>query len=192
MACAGVTVFNPLRRSDARPGDLVAILGLGGLGHLGVQFASHMGFRTAAIARGGDKAGLAHELGADHYIDSSATDPARALQDLGGAKVVLATIPNGQAMSATVDGLGRHGELIVIGVTPDEVGATGGQLIAGMKRISGHASGTSMDVEYTLRFAEQTGVRPWIEETPLEQAQEAFDKMMSGAARFRMVLITGN
>jgi D-arabinose 1-dehydrogenase-like Zn-dependent alcohol dehydrogenase len=192
LACAGVTVYNALRRSDARPGDLVAILGLGGLGHLGVQFAAHMGFRTVAIARGGDKAGLAHELGADHYIDSSATNPATALKELGGAKVVLATIPNAQAMSATIDGLGRHGELIVIGVTPDEVGATGGQLITGMKRISGHASGTSMDVEYTLRFAEQTGVRPWIEETPLEEAQASFDKMMSGAARFRMVLITGN
>lgn len=192
LACAGVTVFNALRRSDARPGDLVAILGLGGLGHLAVQFAAHMGFRTAAIARGGDKAGLAHELGADHYIDSAATDPAKALQELGGAKVVLATIPNGPAMSATIGGLGRHGELIVVGVTPDEVGASGFQLITGMKRIAGHGSGTSMDTEYTLRFAAQTGVRPWIEETPLEQAQAAFEKMMSGAARFRMVLITGN
>lgn len=193
LACAGVTVFNPLRRSDARAGDLVAILGLGGLGHLAVQFAAHMGFRTAAIARGGDKAGLAHELGADHYIDSAATDPAKALQDLGGAKVVLGTIPNGPAMSATIGGLGRHGELIVVGVTADQVGASAAELITtGMKRISGHACGTSMDTEYTLRFAEQTGVRPWIEETPLEQAQSAFDRMMSGAARFRMVLITGN
>jgi D-arabinose 1-dehydrogenase-like Zn-dependent alcohol dehydrogenase len=192
LACAGVTVYNALRRSDARPGDLVAILGLGGLGHLAVQFAAHMAFRTVAIARGGDKAGLAHELGADHYIDSKATDPATALQELGGAKVVLATIPSAQAMSATIDGLGRHGELIVVGVTPDEVGATGGQLITGMKRIAGHASGTSMDTEYTLRFAEQTGVRPWIEETPLAEAQASFDKMMSGTARFRMVLITGN
>lgn len=193
LACAGVTVFNALRCSDARPGDLVAILGLGGLGHLAVQFAAHMGFRTAAIARGGDKAGLAHELGADHYIDSAATDPAKALQELGGAKVVLATIPNGPAMSATIDGLGRRGELIVVGVTPDEIGATGVQLITtGMKSIAGHASGTSMDTEYALRFAAQTGVRPWIEETPLEQAQAAFGKMMSGAARFRMVLITGN
>ncbi len=192
LACAGVTVFNALRRSDARPGDLVAILGVGGLGHLAVQFSAHMGFRTAAIARGGDKAGLAHELGADHYIDSAATDPAKALQELGGAKVVLATIPSAPAMSATVDGLGRRGELIVVGATPDQVGATGPQLIFGMRRIVGHAAGTSMDTEYTLRFAEQTGVRPWIEETPLEQAQVAFDKMMSGAARFRMVLITGN
>lgn len=193
MACAGVTVFNALRRSDARPGDLVAILGLGGLGHLGVQFAAQMGFRTAAIARGGDKAGLARELGADHYIDSAASDPVKALQELGGAKVVLATIPNAAAMSATIGGLGRHGELIVVGVTQDQVGASPAELITtGMKRISGHASGTSMDIEHTLRFAEQTGVRSWIEETPLEQAQEAFDRMMSGAARFRMVLITGN
>ncbi|HUA43112.1 MAG TPA: alcohol dehydrogenase [Streptosporangiaceae bacterium] len=192
LACAGVTVFNALRRSDAKPGDLVAILGVGGLGHLAVQFSAQMGFRTAAIARGGDKAGLAHELGADHYIDSAATDPAKALQKLGGAKVVLATITNGPAMSATIDGLGRRGELIVVGATPDVVGATGPQLIFGMRRIVGHASGTSMDTEYTLRFAEQTGVRPWIEETPLEEAQPAFDKMMSGAARFRMVLITGN
>jgi D-arabinose 1-dehydrogenase-like Zn-dependent alcohol dehydrogenase len=192
LACAGVTVFNALRHSDAKPGDLVAILGVGGLGHLAVQFSAQMGFRTAAIARGGDKAGLAHELGADHYIDSAATDPAKALQKLGGAKVVLATITNGPAMAATIDGLGRRGELIVVGATPDVVGATGPQLIFGMRRIVGHASGTSMDTEYTLRFAEQTGVRPWIEETPLEEAQPAFDKMMSGAARFRMVLITGN
>jgi D-arabinose 1-dehydrogenase-like Zn-dependent alcohol dehydrogenase len=193
LACAGVTVFNALRRSDARPGDLVAIYGLGGLGHLAVQFAAHMGLRTAAIARGGDKAGLAHELGAHHYIDSTATDPGVALQQLGGAKVVLGTIPNGPAMSATIEGLGRHGELIVVGVTTDEVGASAVQLITtGMKRIAGHASGTAMDVEYTLRFAEQTGVRPWIEETPLEETQAAFEKMMSGAARFRMVLITGN
>jgi D-arabinose 1-dehydrogenase-like Zn-dependent alcohol dehydrogenase len=192
LACAGVTVFNALRHSDAKPGDLVAILGVGGLGHLAVQFSAQMGFRTAAIARGGDKAGLAHELGADYYIDSAATDPAKALQKLGGAKVVLATITNGPAMAATIDGLGRRGELIVVGATPDVVGATGPQLIFGMRRIVGHASGTSMDTEYTLRFAEQTGVRPWIEETPLEEAQSAFDKMMSGAARFRMVLITGN
>ena len=191
LACAGVTVFKALRRSGARPGDLVAILGLGGLGHLGVQFAARMGFVTVAIARGADKAGLARDLGADHYIDSVATDPAKALQDLGGAKVVLATIPNGPAMSAAVDGLGRRGELIVIGVTADQVTASGFQLILGEKRIAGHASGTSMDTEHTLRFAAQTGVRPWIEETPLDQAQMAFDKMMSGKARFRMVLTTG-
>ena len=191
LACAGVSVFNALRDSEASPGDLVAILGLGGLGHLGVQFAAHMGFVTAAIARGAGKADLARRLGAHHYIDSVATDPAKALQDLGGAKVVLATVPDGPAMSAIVDGLGRRGELIVIGVTADQVTASGLQFIMGAKRIAGQASGTSMDTEHALRFAADTGVLPWIEETPLDQAQVAFDKMLSGKARFRMVLTTG-
>jgi D-arabinose 1-dehydrogenase-like Zn-dependent alcohol dehydrogenase len=192
LACAGITTFNALRRSDARPGDLVAVLGLGGLGHLGVQFAAKMGFVTAAIARGVDKAKLARDLGADHYIDSTAGAAAQALQDLGGAKVVLATITNGQAMSALVDGLGRRGELLILGATSDLVNISGVQLINGMKRVAGHASGTAVDTEQTLRFAAQTGVRPWIEEAPLDQAGTAFDKMLSGQARFRMVLLTGN
>ncbi len=192
LACAGVTVFNALRRSDARPGDVVAILGLGGLGHLGAQFAAKMGFVTVAIARGAEKAKLARELGAEHYIDSTTHDVARALQDIGGAKVVLATVTNGEAMSATIDGLGRRGELIIVGATPDPLNLTGMQILGGMKRIAGHASGTALDTEHTLRFAAQTGVRPWIEQAPLEQAGTAFDKMLSGQARFRMVLTTGN
>jgi D-arabinose 1-dehydrogenase-like Zn-dependent alcohol dehydrogenase len=192
LACAGVTVFDPLRRSQAQPGDTVAILGVGGLGHLGVQFAAHMGFEPVAIDRGPDREKDAGELGATHFIDSASTDPAQALQDLGGAKVVLATAPNGPAMSSTINGLGRRGELIVIGATPDALDVTAFQLIFGTKSISGTAAGSALDVERTMRFAAETGVRPWIEELPLEQAAEGFAKMNSGRARFRMVLTTGN
>lgn len=192
LACAGVTMFNALRRSAARAGDVVAILGLGGLGHLGVQFGAAMGFVTVAIARGPEKAPLAEELGASHYIDSSSEDVAQRLQDLGGAKVVLATVTSGEAMAATIDGLGRRGELIVAGATPDPLPITGLQILGGTKRIYGHASGTALDTEDTLRFAAESGVRAWIEEVPLEEAGAALDKMLSGQARFRMVLITGN
>lgn len=192
MGCAGVTVFNPLRRSHAQPGDTVAVLGVGGLGHLGVQFAAHMGFVPVAIERGAEREKLAGDLGAEHYIDSAATDPAQALQDLGGAKVVLATAPNGRAMSSTINGLARHGEMIIIGATPDALDVTAFQLIMGNKSITGTTSGSALDVERTMQFAAQTGVRPWIEEMPLEQAGEAFGKMTSGQARFRMVLTTGN
>ncbi|NDZ78714.1 alcohol dehydrogenase catalytic domain-containing protein [Streptomyces sp. SID10853] len=191
LACAGVTVFNALRRSAAVPGDLVAVLGIGGLGHLGVQFASKMGFRTVAIARGAEKAKLAYGLGARHYIDSTAENVADALQELGGAKAVLATVTNGPAMTATFDGLGRRGELIVVGATPDEMTFSGTQFINGTKKVYGHASGTAVDTEDTLRFAAQTGVRSWTEEAPLEEADEAFARMLSGSARFRMVLTTG-
>ncbi|MGW6376997.1 alcohol dehydrogenase catalytic domain-containing protein [Rhodococcus sp. NPDC055112] len=192
LACAGVTVFNALRRSAARPGDVVAILGLGGLGHLAVQFAAAMGFVTVGIARGSEKASLASELGADHYIDSTAEEVARGLRALGGAKVVLATVTNGDAMTATVDGLGRRGELIVAGATADVLRISGLQFITGTKRIYGHASGTALDTEATMRFAAQTGVRAWIEEAPLAEAGQAFDRMLTGKARFRMVLTTGN
>ncbi|WP_328319709.1 alcohol dehydrogenase catalytic domain-containing protein [Streptomyces sp. NBC_00388] len=191
LACAGVTVFNALRRSAARPGDLVAILGVGGLGHLGVQFAAKMGFRTVAIARGAEKAKLAHGLGARHYIDSTTENVADELQRLGGAKVVLATVTNGAAMTATFDGLGRRGELIVVGATPDEMTFSGLQFIGGTKKVYGHASGTAVDTEDTLRFAAQSGVRSWTEEAPLEDAGKAFDRMLAGSARFRMVLTTG-
>lgn len=192
MGCAGVTVYNALRHSAAGTGDLVAVLGIGGLGHLGVQFAAKMGFRVAAIARGADKADLARQLGARHYIDSRAQDVAKALTDLGGAKVVLATATNSAAMSATINGLGRRGELIAAGVAPDNIDVNPMQLVLGMHRISGHASGTSLDVEDTLRFAALTGVRPWIEQTPLEDLGTAFPRMLSGQARFRMVVTTGN
>ncbi|WP_336216878.1 alcohol dehydrogenase catalytic domain-containing protein [Nonomuraea sp. LPB2021202275-12-8] len=192
LACAGVTVFNALRRSSARPGDTVAVLGLGGLGHLGVQFAWKMGFHTIAMARGPDKAPLAHKLGASHYIDSATEKTADALQAHGGAKVVLATVTDAAAMSATVDGLGRRGELIIAGVAMEPLDITPLQLVSGAKRVYGHASGIAVDTQNTLKFAAQTGVRAWTEEIPLEEAGAAYQKMLSGQARFRMVLTTGN
>ncbi|MFJ3305902.1 alcohol dehydrogenase catalytic domain-containing protein [Streptomyces sp. NPDC086549] len=191
LACAGVTVYNSLRNTGARPGDTVAVLGLGGLGHLGVQFAQKMGFDTAAIARGQEKRDLAHKLGAAHYIDSTAGDVAQALQALGGAKVVLATVTNSDAMNATVDGLGRRGELVVLGVSPDQIKVTPFQLITNARKVYGHASGSAVDIQDTLRFAAQTGVRAWVEEMPLEETAAAVAKMAEGRARFRMVLTTG-
>jgi D-arabinose 1-dehydrogenase-like Zn-dependent alcohol dehydrogenase len=170
----------------------VAVLGLGGLGHLGVQFAAKLGFRTVAIARGQDKKQLATELGARHYIDSSDEDVAAALDALGGAKVVLATVPNADAMTATIGGLTHRGELVVLGATPDPIKVSPLQLITGSKTIHGHPSGTARDVEETLAFAVLSGVRAMVEQVPLEQAGDAFDRMLSGDARFRMVLTTGN
>ena len=191
MGCAGVATFNALRRSTARPGDLVAVLGLGGLGHLGVQFAHRLGFETVAIARGADKAEAAEKLGAHHYLDSSAGDVAARLQALGGAKVVLATAGSSAAMSATVDGLRRSGELIVVGADPEPIQVSPFQLIATSRTVHGHPSGTARDVEETLRFAALTGVRPITETRPLEQVGAAFDRMLAGEARYRMVLTTG-
>ena len=191
LACAGVTAYNALRRSAARPGDTVTILGIGGLGHLGVQFAAKMGFNTVAIARGADKAELAKQLGAAHYIDSTRENVAEALQALGGAKVVLATVTNADAMSATVNGLGRRGELIIAGISMDPLNLTAVQISSGGKKIYGHASGIAVDTQDTMRFAAQTGVRPWIEQMPLDQADKAMAKLASGQARFRMVLTTG-
>jgi alcohol dehydrogenase len=188
MGCAGVTVFNALRRTSAWPGDLVAVLGLGGLGHLAVQFASKMGFDVAAIDRGSEKEMTAWQLGAHHYIDSTAHDVAQALQALGGAKVVLATVPAPAAMTAAIDGLRAHGELVVIGVSNDKIEVSPVQLIIGQKTLRGHASGTSAEVEETLRFAAQSGVRAITELAPLEDAPQAFDKMLAGATRFRGIL----
>lgn len=192
LACAGVTVYNALRRSSARPGDTVAILGLGGLGHLGVQFAAKMGFDTVAMARGPEKASLAHQLGAARYIDTAAENMAGALQAQGGAKVVLATVTNATAMSRTIDGLGRRGELIVVGVDMEALDITPLQLVGAARRVRGHASGIAVDTQDTMRFAARNGVRAWTEEVPLEEAGAAFQKMLSGRARFRMVLTTGN
>ncbi|MCQ8774293.1 alcohol dehydrogenase catalytic domain-containing protein [Streptomyces telluris] len=192
LACAGVTVFNALRRSAARPGDTVAVLGLGGLGHLGVQFARAMGFRTIAIARGQEKKELAHRLGAAHYIDSTEGDVAGRLRALGAAKVVLATVTDAGAMSATVDGLGRRGELIIVGVSPDRLQLSGLQLLNGDRRVYAHSSGAALDTQDTLRFAAQTGVRAWTEEMRLEDTAAAVERMSSGKARFRMVLTTGH
>ncbi|MGE2722788.1 alcohol dehydrogenase catalytic domain-containing protein [Mycolicibacterium celeriflavum] len=188
MGCAGVTTFNGLRHTRAKSGDLVAVLGVGGLGHLGVQFARAMGFETVAIARGADKEADARELGAHHYIDSRAVDVAAALKDLGGAAVVLATAANSQAMADTVGGLAPQGELVIIGVTADPLPIAPIQLINDGLSVSGHPSGTSRDVEETMHFAVQSGVRARIEERPLAEAAEAFAAMEEGRARYRMVL----
>ncbi|QTE02696.1 alcohol dehydrogenase [Streptomyces cyanogenus] len=192
MACAGVTTFNGLRRSSARPGDLVAVLGLGGLGHLGVQYAVAMGFETVGIARGPEKAYFAQQLGAHHYVDSSSGTPvAEALQSLGGARVVLATAGNSEAITATADGLAHRGELVAIGADTTPLGISPAQLLMTGRVVRGHPSGTSQDVEDTMAFSVLHGIRPMTETVPLEQAGEAYDKMLSGAARFRMVLTMG-
>ena len=188
MGCAGVTTFNGLRNTRAKAGDLVAVLGVGGLGHLGVQFARAMGFETVAIARGPGKQEDAKKLGAHHYVDSNASDPAAALRDLGGARVVLATAANSAAMAATIGGLGPEGELVVIGVTPDNLPISPLDLINSGLSVTGHPSGTSRDVEETMHFALQTGVRAMIEERPLAEAAAAYEAMDTGKARYRMVL----
>ena len=188
LMCAGITTYNALRHSGAMPGDLVAVQGIGGLGHLGVQFASKFGYRVAAIGRGAENAALAKQLGANLYIDSQATKAAEELQKLGGARVILATAPNSKAMSELIDGLGPNGELMVIGASADPIEVTPMQLIFGSKTIQGWAAGTPADSEDTLRFAKLSGVRPMIETYPLEKAAEAYDRMMSGKARFRVVL----
>jgi alcohol dehydrogenase len=191
MACAGVTTYHGLRRSSARPGDLVAVLGIGGLGHLAVKYAVAMGFETVAIARGADKADFTKQLGAHHHIDSTAdTAVADALQSLGGAKVVLATAASSSAITATVDGLSHRGELVVIGAVPDPLGISPVQLITSGRTVRGHPSGTAQDVQDTMAFSALHGIRPMIEIVPLDQAAEAYQKMVSGAARFRMVLTT--
>src|SRR6202040_2056711 len=188
LLCAGVTTYNSLRHSGAMPGDLVAVQGIGGLGHLGVQFASKFGYRVAAIGRGSENAALAKKMGASVYIDSKATDAAQELQKLGGAQVILATAPSSKAMSELIDGLGPNGKLVVVGATFDPIEVTPPQLIFGSRTIQGWAAETPADSEDTLRFAELTGVRPMIETYPLEKAGEAYARMMSGNAQFRVVL----
>jgi alcohol dehydrogenase/propanol-preferring alcohol dehydrogenase len=192
LMCAGITTFNSLRNSGARGGDKVAVLGIGGLGHLAVQFASKMGFHTIAIARGNDKEPLARQLGARHYIDSTTADPAAELQQLGGAKIIVATATSAQAMAATLGGLSVDGRLVVLGAdfTPMPLNTAG--LIGKRAGIYGWPSGSSIDSEDTLKFSAMTGVRPMTETFPLEKAQEAYDRMMSNKARFRVVLTTGN
>jgi D-arabinose 1-dehydrogenase-like Zn-dependent alcohol dehydrogenase len=191
LMCAGVTTFNPLRNSGARPGDLVAILGIGGLGHLGVQFAAKMGFKTVAIARGMDKEPLARKLGAHSYIDSKTQDPAAELLKLGGAKVILATVTSGDAMSATLGGLGVNGELVILGAAAEPMQVPGIPLLLGRRSIVGWPSGSSIDSQDTLVFCKLTGVRSMNEIFPLERAAEAYQHMMSGKARFRAVLTIG-
>jgi D-arabinose 1-dehydrogenase-like Zn-dependent alcohol dehydrogenase len=187
LMCAGITTFNALRNSGAQPGETVAVLGIGGLGHLGVQFAAKMGFKTVAIARGQDKAPLARQLGAHHYIDSQAEDPAAALQKLGGAKVILATATSGAAMNAVQGGLAVRGTLLIVGV-PDSLDINPLPLIFGNRSVKGWYSGTSIDSQQTLAFSALTGVRSMNEIYPLSRVAEAYERMMSGQARFRVVL----
>jgi D-arabinose 1-dehydrogenase-like Zn-dependent alcohol dehydrogenase len=190
LVCAGVTTFNALRNSGARPGDTVAILGIGGLGHLGVQFAAKMGFRTIAIARGSDKEALARKLGAHQYIDSQAQDVAMELNKFGGAKVILATVTNAEAMAATLGGLAVHGKLLIVGAPHDPLKVPVLVLIGGRRSVMGWYSGTAIDSQDTLEFSLLTGVAAMTEVYPLERAAEAYERMMSGKARFRVVLST--
>jgi D-arabinose 1-dehydrogenase-like Zn-dependent alcohol dehydrogenase len=188
LLCAGITTYNALRHSGAFPGDLVAVQGIGGLGHLGVQFASKFGYRTVAIGRGTGIAPLTKKLGATAYIDTQTTKAVDQLQKMGGARVILATAPSSKAMSELIDGLGPIGELMVIAATFDPIEVAPVQLIIGSRTIQGWAAGTPADSDDTLRFCELTGVRPMIETYPLEKADEAYARMMSGKAEFRVVL----
>jgi D-arabinose 1-dehydrogenase-like Zn-dependent alcohol dehydrogenase len=188
LMCAGVTTFNALRNSGARPGDLVAIQGIGGLGHLGIQFASKFGFETVAIGRGEDKRNLALKLGARTYLDARSLDVAKELAALGGARVVLATAPDGKAMGSLIDGLGVDGKLLIVGASFEPFAVSSVQLLMARKSVMGWPSGTSIDSEDTLRFAAANGVRPMIETFPLERAVDAYERMMSGKVRFRSVL----
>lgn len=188
LMCAGLTVYNALRVSGAQPGDLVAVQGIGGLGHLGIQYAKAMGFRVAAVARGTEKRGLATELGADHYINSSAVDPAEALQQIGGARAIIATASHGGSMSGLIDGLGYHGTLVVVGAALEPIEVSTPSLIFGGRSIIGTLTGTPEDNAANLAFALEHGITPMVEAVPLSQAGSAFERMMSGDARFRMVL----
>ena len=192
LLCAGITTFSALRNSPAKAGDLVAVLGIGGLGHLAVQYARHMGFEVAAIARGTDAAELAKKLGAHHYIDSAATDPASALQALGGATAILITASGGKTVGATFEGLRPSGVSIVVGVGPEPIEVTGMDLIFATRKVEGALTGTPAVGDITLRFSALSGVSAMIETVPLEQAAAAYAKMMAGKARFRMVLVTKN
>jgi D-arabinose 1-dehydrogenase-like Zn-dependent alcohol dehydrogenase len=190
LMCAGVTVYDALRKSPARPGDRVAVVGLGGLGHLGVQFAANMGFEVVAVSRGTEKQDLAHKLGAAAHIDATAADPGQALAEMGGATVVLCTAPSGEAATRALPGLAPRGQLIVVGIGADSLQVAPFSLIGGATSVAGHPSGTAADSEATLRFARISDSRAMVETLPLEQAGEAYQKMISGDQRFRMVLTT--
>jgi len=192
LLCAGITTFNALRNSGVRAGDVVGVLGIGGLGHLGVQFAAKMGCNTVAIARGADKRAFALKLGARHYIDSTAQDVAAELTRLGGARAILATVTNSKAMSAVIDGLGVDGKLIVVGASREPLEVAPVALLGRRRSIAGWPSGTASDSEDTMAFSVLAGIRPMIEVFPLDRAAEAFERMMSGDARFRVVLTTGH
>jgi D-arabinose 1-dehydrogenase-like Zn-dependent alcohol dehydrogenase len=191
LLCAGITMFNSMRNAGARAGDLVAVQGIGGLGHLGIQYARQMGFRTVAIGRGGDKESLAKKLGAHEYIDTNTNDQTTALQKLGGARVILVTAPSSQAIPALVGGLAPAGKLVIIGAGPEPFSLSTIPLIVGRLAIQGWASGSAIDSEDTLKFSAQSGVRPMIEKYPLEKAADAYAQMISGKARFRVVLTMG-
>ena len=188
LLCAGVTTFNALRHSGASPGSLVAVEGIGGLGHLAIQFASKFGHKVAAIGRGPENSTLAKKLGASVYIDSQSSNPAQELQRLGGAQAIVATAPSSKAMSELIDGLAPTGKFMVVGISLDPIAVTPLQLITGERALQGSAVGTPTDSEDTMNFAELTGVRPMIETFPLEKAAEAYARMMSGKAQFRVVL----
>ena len=192
LLCAGLTTFNALRNAPAKAGELVAVLGIGGLGHLGVQYARHMGFEVAAIGRGSESAELAKKLGAHHYIDSAANDPAAALQALGGAKVILITASGGTTVATTFKGLRPGGVTIDVGVGPEPIEITGMDLIFGERKVAGSLTGNPATGDGTLRFSALSGVSAMIETAPLEQAAAAYAKMMAGKALFRMVLVTKN
>ncbi len=191
LLCAGITVYNSLRNAGARAGDLVAVQGIGGLGHLGIQYARQMGFRTVAIGRGGDKEPLARKLGAHEYVDTGAGAPAESLQKLGGARLILATAPDSKSISALVDGLAPNGKLVIVGASPEPLTITPLQLIGARRSIQGWPSGSAKDSEDTMQFSVLTGVRPMIERYPLDRAADAYDQMISGRARFRVVLTMG-
>jgi len=191
LLCAGITVFNALRNAGGQPGDLVAVQGIGGLGHLGIQYARQMGFRTVAIGRGKDKEALARKLGASAYVDTSAGNPSEALQKMGGARLILATAPDSKSMSSVVDGLSANGKLLIVGASVEPLSVTPLQLIMQRRSIVGWPSGTAMDSEDTLNFSAFTGVRPMIERYPLEKVTDAYEQMISGRARFRVVLTMG-
>jgi len=188
LLCAGLTVYSALLRSDARPGSLIAVQGIGGLGHLGIQYAATLGYRVAAIARGGAKAALATELGADHYIDSTATDPAAALRELGGAAAIIATAASGASMSPLITGLAPSGRIMVVGAGPDPIEAQTADLIFGTRSVTGSLTGSSIENEDNLLLACRRGIRSMNEVMPLSEAPKAYERMMSGQARFRVVL----
>ena len=192
LLCAGITTYNALRNAGLRGGDLVAVQGIGGLGHLGIQFARHMGFHTVAIGRGSDKEKLAKDLGAHVYIDTAVDDAVALLQRMGGARAVLATAPSGDSMGSLVSGLAVRGKLIVVGVPQDQIHLNASPLVFGGRSIYGSLTGTAIDQEDTLAFSVLEDIRPMIETVPLEQAAEAYARMMQGKARFRMVLVTKN
>jgi D-arabinose 1-dehydrogenase-like Zn-dependent alcohol dehydrogenase len=192
LLCAGITTYNALRNAGLRGGDLVAVQGIGGLGHLGIQFARHMGFHTVAIGRGGEKEKLAKDLGAQVYIDTAVGDAAALLQSMGGARAVLATAPSGDSMGSLVSGLAVRGKLIVLGVPRDQIHLNASPLVFGSRSVYGSLTGTAIDQEDTLAFSVLEDIRPMIETAPLEQAADAYARMMQGKARFRMVLVTKN